>query len=71
MSYIMRCIKYLTLKVVKEVAMFTFANTKDKRIREYGEACFVQGAMWAKGEMEELLCREQKVNNITKDLNQN
>lgn len=71
MQTTMNCLKYFTLRVVREVAMFTFANTKDKRIREYGEACFVKGVMWAKAKIEEELLKEQNIKSLTKDLNPN
>ncbi len=67
----MKCLKYFTLRVVREVAMFEFATTKNKLIREHGEACFVKGAMWAKTEIEKGLLKEQEINSLTKDLNLN
>lgn len=67
----MKCLKYFTLRVVREVAMFEFATIKNKLIREHGEACFVKGAMWAKAEIEKELLKEQNIKCLTKDLNPN
>lgn len=71
MQTTMNCLKYFTLRVVREVAMFEFATIKNKLIREHGEACFVKGALWAKGEIENELLKEQNMYALTKDLNPN
>ena len=67
----MKCFKYFTLRVLREVAMFEFGTIKNKLTREHGEACFVRGALWAKAEIEKELLKEQNVNALTKDLKLN